>query len=77
MTHRKKLSLGLLALALGNLSFIAAFALHFAFPFASLEFTRGFFMGFAIIMNAIAVVLLITAAHAQRCQSSSVAPGAK
>jgi hypothetical protein len=77
MTPKRKLAPGLLAFAVGNLSLTAALANRLAFPFASVEFTKGFFIGFSIVMNATALVLLIGAVHAQRGQASPLVREAK
>lgn len=77
MTHESRLALGLLALAPGSLSLIAALTLHFALPFTSVDFTKGFFIGFSIVMNATAILLLLSAAKARYCVSSSSAREAK
>jgi hypothetical protein len=77
MTNESRLALGLLALAPGNLCLIAALTLHFALPFASVEFTKGFFIGLSIAMNATAIVLLLSSVNAWLRPSSSTAREAK
>jgi len=77
MLKPRRLALGLLMLAVGNLSLIAALANRLALPFASMDFTKGFLIGLSIVMDATAAVLLVSAATAQPSQASPLAPGAK
>ena len=77
MTHEKALALGLLALAPGNLGLIAALTLHFALPFTSIEFTKGFFIGLSIVMNTTAILLLISAVYARLHKSTPISREAR
>ena len=68
MTSKKKLLYGILAMLLGNLSFLTGLAIHFA-VFVSAEFTRGILFGIGIWMNVIAIVLLVSRSYELRTPS--------
>ena len=77
MTFKQNLALGQSALAIGSLNLVSAFATRFSFPFTSLEFSRGFFIGYALVLCSTGVVLMLSAACAQQKQPSTLAPRAK
>jgi len=77
MSNPSRLAPGVLALTVGNLSLIAALVNRLALPFASMDFTKGFFFGLPIVMNATAAVLLVSAATAQPSQASPLVQEAK
>ena len=77
MTHERRLALGVLAFVPGNLSLIAALTLHFALPFASVEFTKGFFIGLSIVMDGTAILLLTKAVNARLRKSAPISREAR
>jgi phosphatidylserine synthase len=59
MHRNRKIALSTVGTSLSVLCLTLSHSVRFAFPFASVDFTRGFFIGFGIVIAAASIASLV------------------